>query len=134
MINRRKRKFALRLKLKANTKAEKKRTWIELDVVAMLEIAFSSIRRRKGDGGGESGGSSFPYRIVEAERRGEILHPLFSPPSFPSHYATFSLRVTESIRSEQESTKCGICYACEFNDVNIWLAMAGDKRNNTGLF
>jgi len=47
MINRRKRKFALRLKLKADTKAGKKRARIELDVVAMLEIAFSSARRRR---------------------------------------------------------------------------------------
>lgn len=47
MINRRKRKFALRLKLKAGTKAGKKRARIELDVVAMLEIAFSSARRRR---------------------------------------------------------------------------------------
>jgi len=47
MINRRKREFALRLKLKADTKAGKKRARIELDVVAMLEIAFSSARRRR---------------------------------------------------------------------------------------
>lgn len=83
-----------------------------------------------GDGGG-SEGSSFLYRIGEVERRGRGFCIL---PLSPSHYATFSLRVTESTRSGQESTKCGICYACKFNDVNIWLAMVGDKRNNTEVF
>lgn len=75
MVNRRKRKFALRLKLKADTKAGKKRARIELDVVAMLEIAFSSAGRRKGKTVEEGEDPSFPYRIGEAERRGEILHP-----------------------------------------------------------
>lgn len=81
----------------------------------MLEIAFSSARKivfslqnRKGRGG-------------ESRERFCILIP-FSVP--PSHYATFSLRATAVVRSGQENEKCGICYACELNDVNIWLAKA----------
>ena len=56
---------------------------------------------------------------IEYERQKEGERDSAFPSPLPSHYATFSLRVTESIRSGQESAKCGICYACKFNDVNI---------------
>lgn len=132
MINRRKRKFALRLKLKAGTKAGKKRARIELDCRRNAGNCIFECKKEE-EMVAEARDRRFSTSLQN--RRGRKKGKRFCIlPLSPSHYATFSLRVTESTRSGQESTKCGICYACKFNDVNIWLTMVGDKRNNTEVF
>lgn len=80
----------------------------------MLKIAFSSARERIA--------FSPQNRRARRGRGGKRFRIL------PSFMLPFHCKYTESIPIETwKGEKCGICCACEFNDVNVWLARDGNN-------
>lgn len=122
MANRRKRKFALRLRLECEHKSWEETARIELDVVVMLEIAFSSARERQ--------------RIVfspqnRRTRRGSGWKEISS-----LIYATFSLQIYREpapIGSQKARNAAFVLMPANLTTLMFDWRKMGD-RNNGGCF